>query len=105
MSQGVVKVWVDILKSTLLPHECEPHNITPKPSEKFEVRVVVYDTIDIPNNDPEGASDTFIRSYFDSKEEVKETDTHFRCFSGKASFNYRHLFTIEYPRKNYGLSI
>jgi len=94
MSQGVVKCWVDILKSTLLPEECEPYIITPKPAEKFEVRVVIYDTQDIKCTDPEGASDVFIRTFFDTKEEVKETDTHFRCSTGKASFNYRHLFNI-----------
>jgi hypothetical protein len=43
-------------------------NITPKPPEKFEIRVVIYDTLDIKMMDAEGTSDAFIRAFFDSKE-------------------------------------
>jgi hypothetical protein len=55
--------------------------------------------------DDEGTSDVFIKTFFDSKEEVKETDTHFRCSDGKASFNYRHIFHLKHPRKDYNLTI
>ena len=55
--------------------------------------------------DIEGTSDTFIRAFFDSKEQTKETDTHFRCSDGKASFNYRLLFDIKHPRKDYNLTL
>lgn len=57
--------------------------------------------------DAEGTSDVFIRSFFDSRECSKETDTHFRCQTGKASFNYRLLFDMKYPRKknDYDLQI
>jgi len=57
--------------------------------------------------DAEGTSDVFIRTFFDSRECTKETDTHFRCQTGKASFNYRLLFDINYPRKknDYALQV
>lgn len=55
--------------------------------------------------DAEGTSDAFIRGFFDSKEEDKETDTHFRCSDGKASFNFRFIFTVTHPRKDYNLNI
>jgi hypothetical protein len=57
--------------------------------------------------DDEGTSDVFIRAFFDSKECSKETDTHFRCQNGKASFNYRMLFDLKHPRKknDYALNI
>ena len=55
--------------------------------------------------DAEGTSDVFIRAFFDSKEQTKETDTHFRCSDGKASFNYRLLFNIKHPRKDCNFTI
>jgi C2 domain len=56
-------------------------------------------------NDAEGVSDVYIRAFFDSREESKETDTHFRCGDGKASFNYRMLFNVKHPRKDYSLTV
>lgn len=53
-------------------------------------------------------SDVYIRTFFDSKGEVKETDTHYRCGDGKASFNLRMLFKHTFPRpdpNDYNLSI
>lgn len=44
--------------------------------------------------DWEGMSDVFIRAYFDANND-KDTDTHWRCSSGAASFNYRLKFTIK----------
>jgi len=58
----------------------------------------VFDTVDIIAMDVEGTSDVFVRAFFDSKKD-KETDTHFRCMDGKASFNYRILFDYVYPPK------
>lgn len=54
--------------------------------------------------DVEGTSDVFIRAFFDSNSAL-ETDTHYRCQSGNASFNYRLLFREKYPRNNYRLTI
>ena len=45
----------------------------------MEIRVVIWDTVDVVMMDAEGTSDVYCRSFFDSKEEVHETDTHFRC--------------------------
>lgn len=55
--------------------------------------------------DFEGTSDVYCRAFFDSKQDAKETDTHYRCQNGKASFNYRLLFDVAHPRKDYALSI
>jgi hypothetical protein len=88
----VVKCWVDIMP-TELPEAKTVLDIRPRPAEEFEVRVAVWDTIDIKMMDVEGTSDAYVRCFFDSKREAKETDTHFRCSDGKASFNYRLIFT------------
>jgi hypothetical protein len=49
--------------------------------------------------DDDGCSDVFIKCFFNQKEGIKETDTHFRCQDGRASFNYRMLFNFEHPKK------
>lgn len=98
-------MWVEIHPTTLAP-EAAPiiYDITPKPDEEFEVRLVIFDTLDIMCMDVEGTSDVYIRGFFDSKKEAHETDTHFRCQDGKASFNYRLLYHLKItdtdPKKN-----
>lgn len=86
-------------------NEVPVYDITPKPVEEFEVRIVIFDTLDVKCMDAEGTSDVYCRGFFDSKEETKETDTHFRCQNGKASFNYRLLYNVKHPRKDYNFSI
>jgi hypothetical protein len=60
------------------------------------VRLVVWDTKEIICEDAEGTSDVFFRCFFDSKDS-KESDCHYRCQNGKASFNYRLLFNVKAP--------
>lgn len=73
-----MKLWVDIIP-TSVANEVEKYDIRKRPDQEFEVRVVVFDTVDIKMMDDEGTSDVFIRAFFDSRECAKETDTHFRC--------------------------
>jgi len=54
--------------------------------------------------DVEGTSDVFIKASFDN-DDVQETDTHWRCQNGKASFNFRILFKMKIPRKEYKLTL
>ena len=56
------------------------------------------DTQNVPCNDFEGVSDVYIRAYFDDNDK-KDTDTHFRCSNGAASFNYRLKYDVQAPRK------
>ncbi len=78
LSQGVLKLWVEIIPANFVDNAAL-YDISPRSAETFEVRVCVFDTIDIKMMDEEGTSDAYIRGFFDSKEEAKETDTHFRC--------------------------
>ena len=94
VSQGVVKCWVEIHPTSIPINEIPVYDISPKPAEEFEVRLVIWDTQDILMMDMEGTSDVYCRAFFDSREEVHETDTHYRCQNGKASFNYRLLYKI-----------
>ena len=105
MSQGVIKCWVEINPTKVAPQDVEPvYDIRKKPDEEFEVRLVIWDTKEIKMMDDEGTSDVFIKAFFDSKNAL-ESDCHYRCQTGKASFNYRLLFKEKYPRKDYRLNI
>lgn len=105
VSQGVLKMWVEILPARCAPEDEEPiWDIKKKPPQEFQVRLVVWDTKDIKMMDAEGTSDAFIRAFFDN-DNALESDTHFRCQNGKASFNYRLLFNESLPRKDYRLTI
>ena len=72
---------------------------------KYQMRMVVWDTLDVVAKDIEGTSDVYARCFFDSRKEVRETDCHYRCSNGKASFNYRLLFDLEAPRDFYMFTI
>ena len=91
---------------TSIPLNQVPHyDITPKPAEDLEVRVCVFDTVGVKSADVEGTSDVYCRLFFDSAKESKETDCHYRCSNGKASFNYRLLFKAQHPMKDYTLTM
>lgn len=98
-------MWVDIIPTSIPMSEVPIWDTTPKPEEDFEVRVCVFDTVGIKMMDAEGTSDVYCRAFFDSKKEVKETDTHYRCQNGKASFNYRLIYKFTHPRKDYTFTL
>lgn len=101
-SQGVVKLWVEINRQNGGNEENKIGNevwdIKPRPKKDYEVRVVVWDTKELKEMDIEGTSDVFIRSYFDS-DASKDTDCHYRCKEGLASFNYRLLYNLSLPQQ------
>lgn len=90
-----------------MPDDEQPRlwDISEKPPLEFQVRVCIFDTKDIKMMDDEGTSDVFIRCYFDSRKDALETDTHWRCQTGTASFNYRLNFKVEWPRKDYRFTV
>lgn len=86
LSQGVVKCWVEINPISLQPDEVKLWDISPRPPMELEVRICVFNATDMKMMDWEGTSDVFFRGFFDSKEDVQETDTHFRNQDGKPDF-------------------
>lgn len=106
VSQGVIRMWVEINAARAEEENKVPiWDICQKPPEEFEIRVCVFETKEIKMMDFEGTSDVFFRGFFDSKEDEVETDTHFRCQDGKASFNYRLLYKKSVPMKDYRYTI
>ena len=99
MSQGTVVMWAEI-NEMMASNEAAPlWDISKKPTEDFEVRVVIWDTVDLEMMDVEGTTDGFVRCFFESDHSL-DTDTHFRNSDGKCSWNYRLLFPVTYGEKN-----
>jgi len=101
ISQGTLKMWVEINPMQAAPGAVRDWDIAPKPPTDLELRVCVLNCKEIPMMDVEGTVDAFCRGFFDTKEEVQETDTHFRCQDGKPDFEYRLVYQLQYPRKQY----
>lgn len=77
VSQGVVKLWLEIIPS-VKSSDCKEWDISEKPPEEFEVRVCIFNCKDVKIMDVEGTSDVYMRAFFDSKKDTQETDTHYR---------------------------
>ena len=92
--QGAVKCWVEINPTALDPGAVKEWDISDKPPELFEVRICVFNAEDVEMMDFEGTSDVYFRGFFDSKEDVQETDTHFRNQDGKPDFQYRLVYRL-----------
>ena len=54
--------------------------------------------------DLEGASDVYVRAFVDPDDDYT-TDTHWRCFDGAASFNYRLLMPVKSQKQQYLLTL
>ena len=86
IDQGTLKMWVEINSVSAALGTVMDYDIAPKPPVELEVRVSILNCKEIPMMDMEGTCDAFCRGFFDSKEDVQETDTHFRNQDGKPDF-------------------
>ena len=101
--QGNISLWVEIFeKSDSI--NMTPWQISPEPISKVELRLIVWETEDMRMMDVEDTSDIYVTAFMDEKEK-QSTDTHFRCQTGNASFNWRIVMQIDVPRVNNRLSI
>ena len=103
-SQGVLKTWIEIIPIEAMNKNNKPWNITPRPPEDFEIRLVIWETKDVKIMDFEGTSDIYCRAFFDSNHS-KRTETHFRSMNGNGSFNYRLHFDVQNPGDNQILNL
>ena len=93
VTQGVVKMWCEINHKDSKAGNADAMDISPAPAQEYELRLVIWKTRDIECMDVEGASDIYVRAFLDADDD-KLTDTHWRCFDGAGSFNYRLLLNL-----------
>jgi len=92
-------MWAEIIPTNTDIRTLETYDISPKPTDEYEIRVVVFDTKELKMMDIEGTTDGFVKCFFNPSN-AKETDTHFRNQNGECSFNYRLLFKFHPPAKS-----
>ena len=97
-------MWIEIYEKDQKEASDPPIDISPPPVEDMMVRFIVLKTKEIEMMDWEGTSDIFCRSYFNPDEDIT-TDTHWRCKTGKGSFNWRHQFLIKNNLEDYNFTI
>lgn len=78
ISQGTIKMWVNIQSCEVKPENFPVYDIKPKEPEDYEIRVCVFETEGLAMMDAEGTSDAFCRCFIDGESGDKETDTHYR---------------------------
>eukprot|EP01012_Entosiphon_sulcatum_P020626 TRINITY_DN25537_c0_g1_i1.p1 TRINITY_DN25537_c0_g1~~TRINITY_DN25537_c0_g1_i1.p1 ORF type:complete len:731 (+),score=179.50 TRINITY_DN25537_c0_g1_i1:2-2194(+) len=98
--QGSIELWVDVfdLAKPMIP---PPIDVTPPPPQEFELRVMVWNARDVELTEGsvggERMSDVYIRCWLDGMpDDTQETDVHYRCTDGNATFNWRMLYPVQY---------
>ena len=102
-SQGEILLWLEMFSQNE-ESKMEPWNIEPEPKSIMEMRLIIYETEGMENLDIEDTSDIYVMAFIDEKNKG-QTDIHYRCSTGKGSFNWRMLIPIEIPRDKYFLTI
>ena len=92
----MIDLWVDIDPATKSSDCGKVWDLETEPTRNFEVRLSVYNCTGVPAEDAEGTSDVFIKAFI-GEDDKQESDTHYRCTTGKPSFNYRLLFDVTTP--------
>jgi len=99
-------MWCEIDKKESKKAGEDAMDITPEPSREFEMRLIIWETKDVEMMDFEGTSDVYVRSFLNLDDDHL-TDTHWRCKTGKASFNWRNLISVKskMSKDDYNLTI
>ncbi|KAL5475170.1 hypothetical protein EMCRGX_G027237 [Ephydatia muelleri] len=100
ISQGSLHMWVDIFprQGRIIP---PPVNITPRKPEKFFLRIVVWNTVDVELNETsaitgEDMSDIYVKGWLQGQDKTQKTDVHYRSLDGEGNFNWRFVFEFDY---------
>lgn len=99
-------MWCEIDRLDNKKSALPARNITPEPAVEYEMRFIIWGTKDLETMDFEGTTDAYFRSYVDDNDE-HFTDTHWRCQTGEANFNWRHLIPVKSRQRDdyYSLKI
>ncbi|XP_074035126.1 ferlin family C2 domain-containing myoferlin misfire isoform X2 [Leptinotarsa decemlineata] len=105
IEQGKIQLWIDIFPVIDLPPP-KKVNITPRKPNKYELRVIVWNTADVTLDEDdfftgEKKSDIYVKCWLNDMMEAQYTDVHYRSLTGEGNFNWRFVFPFQYlPAEN-----
>ncbi|XP_077162073.1 fer-1-like protein 5 isoform X2 [Paroedura picta] len=100
IEQGRIQMWIDVFPENL-GEPGPPFDITPRKPKVYELRCIIWNTMDVDLEDTnvfgDRMSDIYVKGWLDGLEEDKQkTDVHYRSLAGEGNFNWRFVFTMEY---------
>ncbi|XP_034943562.1 otoferlin [Chelonus insularis] len=104
LEQGKLELWVDMFRIDDLPPK-PPINISPQIPEEYELRVIIWNTEDVPLSDNqfltgEKCSDIYVKGWL-LYEDLQKTDIHYNSLTGEGNFNWRFVFRFTYSKSEH----
>ena len=86
-------MWVDIFSASDKEKIEEQIDINPNKPVPYQIRLIIWETRDIPNVDLEDCVDIFVTGQINDGV-IRSTDVHYRSQTGFGSFNWRMLYDV-----------
>ncbi|XP_014219659.1 otoferlin [Copidosoma floridanum] len=101
LEQGKLEMWIDMFPVDELPAK-PAVDISPQPPEECELRVIIWNTEDVPLVDNqfltgEKCSDIYVKGWI-LPEDTQRTDVHYNSLTGEGNFNWRLIFQFTWAR-------
>ncbi|XP_043799116.1 otoferlin-like [Apis laboriosa] len=99
LEQGRLEMWIDMFQVGEVPLK-PPVDISPPVPEEYEIRVIVWNTEDIPLVESqfltgEKCSDIYVKGWI-TYDDYQKTDIHYNSLNGEGNFNWRFVFRVMY---------
>ncbi|KAK9306192.1 hypothetical protein QLX08_003081 [Tetragonisca angustula] len=99
LEQGKLELWIDMFQFGELPPK-PVVDISPPVPEEYEIRVIVWNTEDVPLVDSqfltgEKCSDIYVKGWI-LYDDYQKTDVHYNSLNGEGNFNWRFIFRVLY---------
>jgi len=98
--QGRLLLWLDVFAADGGTTPPPKWDIAPPSEQQWELRTIVWGTMDVlPHDTLTSMNDLFATLAYGGDERPQQTDTHWRCRDGLASFNWRASWRVSLSQR------